>query len=101
MAYIPKGSRRSPWLKAKIQHERKAGQDLRYWSYKWKQARKTYLRTHPLCANCYEFANVVDHIEPVRLGTHDFYDPDNWQPLCTHCHAVKSGQERWGSPPPK
>ena len=96
MAYIPKGSRRSPWLRPKVDHERKDGQDKRYWTHKWKKARKAFLSTHPICSDCGHFANTVDHIEPVKLGTFDFYDSCNWQTLCTHCHAVKSGKERWG-----
>lgn len=97
MATIPKGSRRSPWSNYNRKPGQRQGeQDKRYWSRTWKKARNAFIRENPTCATCGQLAAVVDHIEPARLGTHDFYDTSNWQALCTHCHAVKSGKERWG-----
>jgi shikimate kinase len=47
---------------------------------------------------CGEVATVVDHIKPHRGDQALFWDKNNWQPLCTHCHAsLKQSAERRGS----
>lgn len=61
------------------------------YGYKWQQARAGYLRKHPLCVECAKFgrvtqATVVDHIQPHRGNMKMFWDRDNWQGLCKHCH---------------
>lgn len=63
---------------------------------RWKQARKAYLRQHPLCAECRRAgkltpATVVDHIIPHRGEAQLFWDKSNWQPLCKDCHDHKTG----------
>lgn len=64
----------------------------------WQRARKRYLETHPLCAEClregrYTKATVVDHIKPHRGDSRLFWDTSNWRPLCEHHHNVKTGNE--------
>ena len=64
----------------------------------WQKARKHYLETHPLCAEClsegrYTKATVVDHITPHRGDPRLFWDTGNWQALCEHHHNVKTGNE--------
>jgi 5-methylcytosine-specific restriction protein A len=59
--------------------------------------RESVLRDEPLCRQCRDngiitVAQMVDHIEPVRLGG-SFTSLDNLQPLCNRCHASKSGKE--------
>ena len=71
-----------------------------YHSKSWQSARKQVLQNEPLCRTCKENniikgANVVDHINPVRLGG-DKLDQNNLQPLCTSCHNRKSANERHG-----
>ena len=63
---------------------------------RWKQARKAYLRQHPLCVACMRCgkltpATVVDHITPHRGDMQLFWDKENWQPLCKDCHDHKTG----------
>ena len=63
---------------------------------KWRRARKRFLRSHPLCANCLSQgvltpATVVDHIVPHRGDHRLFWDEQNWQPLCKACHDRKTG----------
>ena len=66
------------------------------YTYKWQQARKIFLMMHPLCVKCGEPATDVDHIIPHK-GNHElFWDRDNWQPLCHHCHSVKTATEDGG-----
>ncbi|MFR8915662.1 MAG: HNH endonuclease, partial [Oscillospiraceae bacterium] len=66
---------------------------------KWRRARKRFLRSHPLCANCLSQgvltpATVVDHIVPHRGDRALFWDEKNWQPLCKSCHDRKTGSGR-------
>ena len=70
----------------------------RYNTTQWRNVRELVLQANPLCANCESVglitvAQMVDHIEPVRLGG-AFWDVDNLQPLCNSCHASKSARER-------
>ena len=63
---------------------------------KWRRARKRFLQSHPLCANCLSQgvltpATVVDHIVPHRGDHRLFWDEQNWQPLCKACHDRKTG----------
>lgn len=63
---------------------------------RWQAARRRYLRTHPLCAECQRNgtltpATVVDHIIPHRGDERLFWDETNWQPLCKLCHDYKTG----------
>lgn len=63
---------------------------------KWRRARKRFLRSHPLCANCLSQglltpATVMDHIVPHRGDHRLFWDEQNWQPLCKACHDRKTG----------
>lgn len=40
-------------------------------------------------------ATVVDHIEPHKGDVDLFYDSDNTQSLCKHCHdSIKQAHER-------
>ena len=67
----------------------------RGYTYRWEQARIQFLREHPLCAECERngkvtAATVVDHIKDHK-GNHDlFWNVNNWQPLCKHCHDRKT-----------
>lgn len=84
---------------------------------RWQKARVTYLRSNPLCIICdksgrVEEASVVDHIKPHKLSeaiaSGDekqiaearklFWDQENWQPLCKHCHdSYKQQLEKSGT----
>ena len=64
----------------------------------WQKARKQYLETHPLCAECmkegrYVKATDVDHIIPHRGDPKLFWDRSNWQALCHQCHSRKTGKQ--------
>lgn len=74
----------------------------RGYNTRWDKARKTYLRSHPLCAMCAKdgrvtAANVVDHIIPHRGDQAKFWDTDNnWSALCTTCHSKHKQREERG-----
>ena len=65
----------------------------------WTDLRDRFRVEHPLCANrgavdgCTLTTDVVDHIEPHRGDEALMYDEANLQPMCFHCHAVKTGRE--------
>jgi 5-methylcytosine-specific restriction protein A len=74
----------------------------RYNTQHWRNLRASVLQNSPLCKACESvglitLAQMVDHIEPVRLGG-EFWDADNLQPLCNSCHASKSAKERNAEP---
>jgi len=63
---------------------------------RWREARRLFLQRNPLCQQCLKRgkltpAIVVDHIVPHRGDQHLFWDQDNWQALCKHCHDQKTG----------
>lgn len=65
---------------------------------KWRRARSRFLKAHPLCVCCQQQgrlvkATVVDHIAPHRGNETLFWEESNWQPLCKHCHDVKTMTE--------
>jgi 5-methylcytosine-specific restriction protein A len=63
---------------------------------RWRKARGLYLKQHPSCNRCGELSNVVDHIVPHRGDYNLFWDKNNWQPLCTRCHNIKTATEDGG-----
>ena len=71
----------------------------RGYGYQWQKARAKFLHENPLCVYCERegritAATVVDHIEPHRGNQELFWDKNNWQSLCAHCHnSVKAKEE--------
>lgn len=64
----------------------------------WKQIRDKWLRSHPWCANPYNYhitgrvqAVLVDHITPKRDGGSN--NESNLQSLCLKCHARKTSRD--------
>lgn len=77
----------------------------RGYGYQWQKARAGYLKKHPLCVYCERQgrvtpAEVVDHIRPHRGDMGLFWDKDNWQALCKHCHDSIKKQEESGKQRP-
>lgn len=69
----------------------RASATARGYNGRWRKARATYLREHPLCAMHMEIgqvvqATVVDHKIPHRGDQALFWDRSNWQSLCKECH---------------
>jgi len=73
-----------------------------YNSKRWRKARSRFLSEHPLCVMCAAIgrdnaADTVDHITPHKGDLELFWNPDNWQALCSHCHSrYKQQQEQSG-----
>jgi 5-methylcytosine-specific restriction protein A len=92
MPSFPNYKRSKP--QAEREHKHK---EPRYHTVAWRKLRLSILQDAPLCVHCEQvgtitLAQMVDHIETVRLGW-NFWDVYNLQPLCNSCHAVKSGKE--------
>ena len=67
----------------------------------WRQARRVFLLTYPLCVRCESqgqltAAQVVDHITPHNGDQTKFWDRANWQSLCVRCHNFKTAREDGG-----
>lgn len=81
---------------------RGGGATKRGYTYRWEQYRKGFLQQHPWCVYClrvdpnrHTLAEVVDHIVPHQGNMTLFWNPQNHQPLCKHCHdSVKAAEER-------
>lgn len=76
-------------------------------SVRWRKLRRIHLAKEPLCRMCgnegrLKAAYVVDHITPHKGDPALFYDPANWQSLCSHHHSsVKQSEERRSQTVPK
>lgn len=78
------------------------GASARGYTYRWEQYRLGYLQLHPWCVYClrdgpdrHTVATVIDHIVPHQGNMNLFWNPENHQALCKHCHdVVKAAEER-------
>ena len=95
LAHINKTKKQPLYVKSSAQPYAKRKQDKRYWTYKWKQLRKTYLAYNPTCVVCGWAATVVDHITPVSQGGNFWRGP--FQAMCKPCHQRKSAKEQAGT----
>lgn len=75
----------------------------RGYGYLWQKYRERFLQEHPLCEICnasgkVTAASVVDHIKPHKGDRKLFWDTDNHQALCKHCHdSIKQRLEKSGT----
>nr|WP_318223722.1 HNH endonuclease [Paraburkholderia terrae]MDW3655162.1 HNH endonuclease [Paraburkholderia terrae] len=83
--------------------ENRASSGERGYGSRWRRARETFLRRHPLC-ECAECraqhrllpATVVDHKVPHRGDMRLFWDQSNWQSMSKTCHDRKTATEDGG-----
>ena len=73
----------------------------RGYDFRWQQYRISFLRIHPLCAECERNgiitpASIVDHIRPHKGDMKLFWDKNNHQSLCEQCHNIKTASEDGG-----
>ena len=88
MPNLPRKQLRVPWNKASPKRERRS--DERYHTHRWTKFSRWYRKTFPVCRECGNAAEVVDHIIPARqIEAERFYDVTNMQPLCSRCHNRK------------
>jgi len=81
--------------------ERRGNSKQRGYDSQWVKARDTYLKSHPLCAECEKRGEVVQatlvhHVVSLRDGGARL-DPENLMPLCIKCHdAIHQQQgDKW------
>lgn len=103
-----KNIRRRKWEPERKPQEGRLVKTTFYKSTPWRKAREQYIIENPICEECLRAgkakpAKIVDHIEQInRENPYDLQggrypdplDPSNFQSLCIHHHAVKSGRER-------
>lgn len=78
---------------------KRASAARRGYGHRWGKLRRMVLNRHPLCANPHGHhpagvavvATQVDHITPLSRGGKNHLS--NLQPLCAHCHSVKTARE--------
>jgi len=58
----------------------------------WRNTRQAFLNSNPLCVNCGNPAQMVDHKKRILDGG-DKLDWNNLQAMCNKCHASKSARE--------
>ncbi len=61
------------------------------YDWQWRKASKAFLEANPLCADHKRLgrtvaATVVDHIIKHEGDKKLFWQRENWQSLCAHCH---------------
>lgn len=80
----------------KVRHDRhRPSSRERGYTSEWRKARAAFLLAHPYCVMCGTLAIHVDHIIPHKGDGRLFWDRNNWQPLCTHCHnSTKQREDR-------
>lgn len=95
---VPRGEGWCPTHKK--QHHRELDQDRppsskRGYGAEWRKYRIDYLMRHPLCVQCEAVvpSTVVDHIKDHGGDYNLFWDPNNHQALCKHCHDSKTAKE--------
>lgn len=84
--------------------ESRASSNDRGYTWRWRQAAKTFLISHPLCecADCQAgklrvtAATVVDHRIPHGGDETLFWDQDNWRAMAKPCHDRKTAREDGG-----
>ena len=67
----------------------------------WRALRAEVLAAEPMCRQCARQgierrAQMVDHIEPIRIAPERRLDPTNCQPLCWPCHRRKTNRSDGG-----
>ena len=75
----------------------------RGYGWRWQKTSQARLKQHPLCVDPYGRhqgrlvpATVTDHIEAHKGDMKLFWDPNNWQSLCTGCNSYKAALEEGG-----
>jgi 5-methylcytosine-specific restriction protein A len=103
---------KAPWIPTKAQrlaafrqeqerfHPRPSTKERGY-GPDWNKLRNEILVAEPNCRDCARrgidrLAQMVDHIEPIRVAPERRLDPTNCQPLCWSCHQRKTNQTDGG-----
>jgi 5-methylcytosine-specific restriction protein A len=92
MPNVPKRNKR-PWLTGERTHSKeRLIRNKFYQTTRWRKLRAMFIKEFPLCVECGNVGQVVDHILPIKDGGHAL-DWENLQTMCHRCHNVKSAKE--------
>jgi len=80
-----------------MKNDKRKSAARRGYGSKWKIAREIYLANHPSCINagkpgCTNDATCIDHVVDHKGNASRFWNRNNWQPMCHHCHSVKTAK---------
>lgn len=69
-----------------------------YHTHRWTKASRIFRAANPLCVRCkakgiIQPTEVTDHIIPPEIHG-NFWDRDNWQPLCKKCNIIKGNEDK-------
>jgi 5-methylcytosine-specific restriction protein A len=81
-------------LEDRAKDEQRGSANDRLYGYRWQQASRGFLRSHPLCFYCQHLgritpADCVDHATPHKGNVDRFWDRANWRPSCTPHNSAK------------
>jgi 5-methylcytosine-specific restriction protein A len=72
----------------------------RGYGYRWQKTSRAFLMKNSICVDPdgrhlgrIVAAEHTDHIVPHKGSHRLFWDPSNWQPLCSSCHSHKTRRE--------
>lgn len=93
-----------PWQRERKVQSRSVDMSWYYNDPRWRRFSKGFKERHPFCVKCEEQGKVspseyTDHIKRLRDGGAvdlNKLKADDFQPLCSNCHASKSGKEAHG-----
>jgi 5-methylcytosine-specific restriction endonuclease McrA len=71
-------------------HRAKPATDSRYGSQRWRDYTRNRLAQFPFCHWCGKLARVTDHIEPVAVAPHRFWDESNHVSACWSCNRARA-----------
>lgn len=87
-----------PWVQERKPFVRDNNNSDFYNSRTWRNLRRRFLDTNPLCVVCKQYdkvnaATVADHIVPINKGGEKLNE-DNLQAMCARCHNAKSARDK-------
>jgi 5-methylcytosine-specific restriction protein A len=93
-----------PWQRKRVPQQRSVDMSWYYNDTRWRKYSKSFKERYPFCLKCEELGKVsatvyTDHIKRLRDGGAidlNILKDEDFQPLCTNCHASKSGKEAHG-----
>lgn len=82
---------RKPWQPERPKTNESWAYDPRYHTTRWRNYRKSFIKSNPLCIECKKVGKlvptqVIGHIIPVSEKPELFWEPTNHKALCQSCN---------------
>ena len=88
---------------SKLAERTRLSSSVRGYGKRWQAMSAARLNKHPFCADPFKIhspfpgpATLTDHIVPHKGDMALFWNPKNWQSLCSSCHSRKTALEDGG-----